>query len=161
MKSFTSIPLFLAFLILKAHQITADGCKRIPIPFADDRYLCGEVHNNSPYTMRYTVYENEDNWTKDTPNLCAFWNWSAGITQPDHAQTVWCKQEPLSPGGNYGGGKYHHDADGFTFADRNYLWGKRYDVITKGVWTKVHDGSSVTCTGGGGPKGDMPVCKLD
>lgn len=111
--------------------------------------------------MRYTLQEHEDTPTDGTPNKCAFWNWSGKFTEPAHKETVWCKQLDLGPGGSKGGGSKHVDVDGFTFADRSYLWGKRYDVITKGVWTQIHSGQSVTCTGGGGPKEDMPVCKID
>ncbi len=92
-----NLTILLSFLLatLLASPAAAGGYTHIPLT---STYLCGVVHNHSPYTMKITSTENESHSSSVTPNLWAFWNWSDKFTQPEHKQTVWCKQRSLGKG---------------------------------------------------------------
>ena len=105
--------------------------------------------------MKYTINPNPKK-NKKTPDLCHIWNWSGWFS--NNADTVWCKQETI-PGHKHrggGSGKTKIDVDAYCFADRDY-WAEG-SIRTKGVWTRIHDGTKVHCRGGEvGP----PICEND
>ncbi|ORX94104.1 hypothetical protein BCR34DRAFT_580183 [Clohesyomyces aquaticus] len=112
------------------------------------KYRCGRIENNSKRTMSYT----QDPNSSTAPHLCQFWNWPGHSDKP-----VKCTQYTTPPGGTAGCGTCSAkgvDVDGFTFADTDYIINN--DPITKGVWTKIDDLTTVVCNGGQGST--KPYC---
>lgn len=95
----------------------------------------GYIKNNTPWRLQYTKDPNN----RDAPHKCHFRNWWTLENPIPRSAIVNCTQLTLVGNGESTSG----DADGFTFADREF-WvnGER---ITRGVWTKVTDINAVLC----------------
>ena len=143
-----ALTLLLPLLFPFIPAVLASGCSLI--------FGCGVVHNQTPYAMKYTLNPNaalDLAHPKPGDGLCAIWNWSGYFSF--HAKTVACTQKTLQPHASVGGRKSKIDVDAYCFADRDYF--AEGAVRKKGVWTKIGDGTDVTCSEGG----DIPICETE
>lgn len=115
-------------------------------------WFCGEVQNNSPWTIRTTEVLGTGG-----PHWCDVWNGGGGMTWSWWHTT--CEQKELASGQHRGG--WGVDVDAVTFADQDYVVKVDGTILgwrTKGVWTRFHNDEYVTCFKNS--NGD-PMCEVD
>lgn len=141
-------------LVLAAMAATLPWASAAP---ASAQVWNGEVQNDSWHTMHSTIKLNN----AKHKDHCDVWNYSGGLARTANWAYVKCAQSQLTSGSHAGGG--NTDVDAFTF---NYTKYKLYmsgpqatwldkGTINKGVWTKITDWDTATCTG---KKNEVPVC---
>lgn len=137
-----SITSLLVCVLLFTSLVNAGGCDHWWEP-------CGEVDNDSSYTMAVTLSLGSG------PHWCQVWNWDGGSKVV--SKRVKCEQTSLAAHKHLGGGTV--DVDAFTYVDRDYtvsMYGGAQVRKTKGVWTKVQDDEEGACKDNGG----TPKCTV-
>ena len=139
----TTIGLFgLGAVVLSASPASAGSCGTWT--------PCGEVGNNSAWTMQVSL-----TW-REGPHHCDVWNGNGGSTAA--WEYNWCTQENLSSGGHRGGGNV--DVDLFTFNSRDYIlnFHGAQTWKTRGVWTRIQNNEGAYCYTH--PSFGVPVCEV-
>ena len=136
-------------------------------------YVCGKVKNRSRWTAKITENPSDASTRPQPPSrpdLCNVLNWSG---------TPWssprgcpggvgiCKQKDLAAGASRGGNtcsSSHPDVDAFCYAAMDYVVERRnpvsLKVVTKGVWTRIHNDQKAGCHSGTYNGRTLPRCEI-
>ena len=143
-----SLAIIVVTLLSSAGNVIASRCIFPP---------CGEVYNNSPWTMKWADLDGGEHY-------CDVYNWHGSDNSPakNFAHRK-CTQYPLDPGVHKGGWSNDRtDVDGFCFYDRSYRvrWLNAQGLsftLDKGVWTKISSAQTATCSKSAD---GMPSCSI-
>ena len=136
-------------------------------------YVCGKVENDSPWTAKITENPSDASTRPQPParpDLRNIFNWSGDPWSAPRGcpgGVCICKQKDLAAGKSRGGNTCsgtHPDVDAFCYATLDYVIERRdpasLKVVTKGVWTRIHDYQKAVCRSGTYNGKTLPRCEI-